>query len=45
MNKIFVSLLVVFLLVTVKASEGKKENYEFTAETGRLMDILINSLY
>ena len=39
------TLLFIILIISSKATEPAKENYEFTAETGRLMDILINSLY
>lgn len=45
MNKLLSCLLFFCFLFNVKNEEVKKVNYEFVAETGRLMDILINSLY
>ena len=45
MKKILYSIFFIISITSTQGQEASKENYEFTAETGRLMDILINSLY
>lgn len=44
MKKIF-SLIFVILFITADYTAKAEEKFEFVAEVGRLMDIIINSLY
>jgi len=44
MSKIF-SLILTILILTSDFTAKADENHQFVAEVGRLMDILINSLY
>lgn len=44
MSKI-ISLILTVLILTADFTAKADENHQFVAEVGRLMDILINSLY
>lgn len=44
MKKIF-SLIFIVLFITADYAVKAEEKFEFVAEVGRLMDIIINSLY